>query len=381
MQLEQGFVVIRTDAGVVHVHEIALSILDYFRNSHSFAEAVATLGGHRDGERWKLLTATIVALCRCGALVYESEGRASTSPVTGFAGPPIHIRMLNDVARTLAYIRAIRRVVTPDDVVLDLGTGTGVLAIAAAQSGARHVFAIESSRIAETAAAMFSGNDVADRITLIRAWSTSVTLPQRASVMVSELIGVDPFAENVVEFTSDARRRLLTPDARLIPTAMRVRAVPISVPHEYVARTIFQREAAERWRAQYGIDFSPVVAARAAPRPIRLTRDEANSMPAIGQSIDIACVDFHEPHTATFDVATSTDITEPGVLNGLLLFVELDLAPGEALTTEPRIVDAATSWGNLLILLGHPLAVGPGDQVRCLVSRRDGCFTADCDRG
>jgi protein arginine N-methyltransferase 7 len=58
--------------------------------------------------------------------------------------------MLHDTRRNDAYFRAIRAAVHEfrerehrSPIVCDIGTGTGLLAMMAAKSGARHVFAFE----------------------------------------------------------------------------------------------------------------------------------------------------------------------------------------------------------------------------------------------
>ncbi|MBI5307726.1 MAG: 50S ribosomal protein L11 methyltransferase [Planctomycetes bacterium] len=45
--------------------------------------------------------------------------------------------------------------------------GTGVLAVAAARAGARHIYAIESTGIAKIAKEVFAANSLAEKITLI----------------------------------------------------------------------------------------------------------------------------------------------------------------------------------------------------------------------
>lgn len=50
---------------------------------------------------------------------------------------------LRDWKRTCAFRDAISEVVRPGDVVLDVGSGSGVLALLAAKAGAIRVFAIE----------------------------------------------------------------------------------------------------------------------------------------------------------------------------------------------------------------------------------------------
>lgn len=59
---------------------------------------------------------------------------------------------LMDEARVAAFRNAIQKVITPDSVVLDAGTGTGILALLAAEAGAKKVFAVELvSDLAEVA--------------------------------------------------------------------------------------------------------------------------------------------------------------------------------------------------------------------------------------
>jgi predicted RNA methylase len=53
----------------------------------------------------------------------------------------LHGVMLDDRGRTASFIEALRATIRPGDVVVDVGTGIGVVAVAAAQAGARHVYA------------------------------------------------------------------------------------------------------------------------------------------------------------------------------------------------------------------------------------------------
>jgi SAM-dependent methyltransferase len=139
---------------------------------------------------------------------------ADRGPTHGWADPVEHARMFHDDRRTGDYLRALAEAVRPGDVVLDIGTGSGVVAIAAARAGARRVYAVEASDIAEVADRVFAINGVQDKVTLIPGWSRHIDLPEPADLLVSELIGNEPFEEEILETTLDARRRLLKPGAR-----------------------------------------------------------------------------------------------------------------------------------------------------------------------
>ena len=125
--------------------------------------------------------ATVKRLHELGCLLTHEARPFSTD--RGFGNARVHIAMLNDRARVDAYFAGLRAVVRPGDVVLDIGTGTGVLALAAAQAGARRVYAVESGSMADVAQANFEASAYADRITLIRGWSTQIELPELADVV------------------------------------------------------------------------------------------------------------------------------------------------------------------------------------------------------
>src|SRR5688572_6024622 len=201
--------------------------------------------------------------------------------------------MLNDRVRTDAFLNAIAEVVRPGDVVVDIGTGTGVLAAAAARAGARHVYAIEGTDIGSAARQLFAANDFADRITLVPGWSSQVELPERANVLIAEIIGNDPLEEGVMETFADARKRFLTPDARIIPSRVRTFALPVAMDEALLAKILFTREATRTWEGWYGIDFSALEGA-SMNQSIVVNRPpaEARNWKTLGSPVTLADLDL-----------------------------------------------------------------------------------------
>lgn len=81
--------------------------------------------------------------------------------------PDIHAIMIQDKVRTSSYASFIltNPILFRDAIVLDVGCGTGVLSLFAAKSGAKHVYAIDASPIAEKAEKIVHENGLQNVIT------------------------------------------------------------------------------------------------------------------------------------------------------------------------------------------------------------------------
>ena len=112
-----------------------------------------------------------------------------------------HLGMLSDHERMRAYHDAIR--LNPshfkDKVVLDVGTGTGVLAIWAAQAGARRVFAVEGTSVALHAETMAKAHGFGGVIEVLRGRMEDVQLPEPVDVIVSEWMGYFLLRESMIQ--------------------------------------------------------------------------------------------------------------------------------------------------------------------------------------
>jgi predicted RNA methylase len=160
-----------------------------------------------------------------------------------------HRHLLDDRVRTQAFRRAIARAVTPGDVVADLGTGTGVLAIAARQAGARAVYAIERDPIIHVAAAIAAHNGIAG-ITWLAQHSRDVTLPEPIDVLVSECFGVLAIGGTMLEAVCELRARHLRAGGRVVPRSVTIHVAPVDTPRDFAHVDVWSRR-------RYGLDFAP----------------------------------------------------------------------------------------------------------------------------
>lgn len=321
----------------------ALAILEAFAHPRKLADALE--GAAASPEHWIELSSAVVQLARAGALVTPSASTGAEAAPRGFARPSIHIVMLDDERRTEGFIRALRAIVTNDDVVVDIGTGTGILAASAALAGARHVHAVESSDIADAAERVFEANGVADRVTLVRGRSTRVTLEERANVLVTEVIGNDPLDEQLLEIVDDAKKRLLAPDARLIPSAIELFAVPIEIPRRTFERHVFTAERIASWRAAYGVDLSSLTNVRLGPsQPMSLKTSDFLACPRVAAPVPLLSIDLTRPFDLVHDEEVSFVLERDVEHLGIALAFRATLAPGIVLSTLPSDVDPQNNW-------------------------------------
>lgn len=68
---------------------------------------------------------------------------------------------------------------TVKQAVLDVGTGSGILAIWCAQAGARKVYAVEATKMADHARDLVKGNGVEDIVEVIEGSMEDVILPEK----------------------------------------------------------------------------------------------------------------------------------------------------------------------------------------------------------
>ena len=96
--------------------------------------------------------------------------------------------MLQDTVRTAAYHDAIvqNAVDFHDKVVLDVGTGSGILAYFAIKAGARKVYAVEASDVADRAKLLMQAAGLSDRVIVFKCKVEHLVLEEKVDIIISE---------------------------------------------------------------------------------------------------------------------------------------------------------------------------------------------------
>ncbi|MBI3950711.1 MAG: methyltransferase domain-containing protein [Acidobacteria bacterium] len=268
----------------------------------------------------------------------------------------IHRQMLQDRVRCEAYRRAIADTVKTGDVVLDMGTGTGILSLFAARAGARKVYAIERTSIVDLARRLVRINRAEEQIEILQGDMENMDLPEQVDVIISEWMGPYGVDENLLPSVLIARDRWLKPGGKMLPERVTAWMAPAwdselaremsffqARPYDLDLSLITRYTAQEVWYAQHHISLEHLLA---EPQPMWTTN---------------VCECSLEEARGPFQALLSFSITHPGKLNALAAWFSAELGAGHLLTCAP---DAPkTHWGRTVCPLDRALEVAPGTDI------------------
>lgn len=264
-----------------------------------------------------------------------------------------HHLMLMDKIRVNAFQKAIFSKVKKGDIVVDIGTGTGILAFFALKAGAKKVYAVENTNTISIAQRLAHENGFSDRIEFMKGISKDVQIPERADLVMSETIGHLGCDEDIVRYFADARNRFLKPNGRIIPCWIRAYLVPVE------CRQLWNAHVGCWGGRPYELGFDTV---RDYICKNRIITSGWNNMQQLGKPSALLKADLNRDVSIPLEYTGQIAINKKGIFHGLVGFFVAGLTEKIAISTS--LVLKSNSWQYNFFPHGQQIFVRPGDLIQ-----------------
>ncbi|CAF0787914.1 unnamed protein product [Adineta steineri] len=273
--------------------------------------------------------------------------------------------MMQDYIRTSTYQRAIldNSVDFAGKVVLDVGAGSGILSFFAAQAGARKVYAVEASTMAEHAKVLIENNHLSNRIQIVPGKIEEIELPEMVDVIISEPMGYMLYNERMLESYIHAKK-FLKPNGKMFPTTGDLYVTP------FTDEALFMEQVgkANFWYQQsfYGVDLTTLRDAAIDEYFKQPIVDNFDVRICLAKPIKYT-VDFlkaAEEDLYEMNIPVSFEMTTTAVVHGLAFWFDVSFDGTSSqvwLSTAPT--QPLTHWYQVRCLFVKPLTVNQGQTI------------------
>ena len=260
--------------------------------------------------------------------------------------------MALDERRNLAYLNALKKLVTPETVVLDLGAGLGTLGLLAARLGARRTYLVDPEDLIDVARTIAAENGLSDRVRCLHGPIEEVEIPEKVDLVVSTLTGNFLLGEDLLPSLFYARDRYLSPDGSLVPDVAVMEAVPVALPE------LHRREIAVWSEPHLGLDLS--AARRFAANSLFFRSEAIRGSRFLAAPQDLLELDMRTATSTDCKARASFAIEHADLCHGIVGWFRIRLA-GEWLSTSP--VEPPLHWSPAYLPLDPPVRVHPGEGM------------------
>ena len=264
--------------------------------------------------------------------------------------PGWHIPMMNDDPRNQAYKDALVTTINEDTQVLEIGAGSGLLAMLAAQSGTKkRITTCEMTPvIASVAKEIIELNGFDNSVKVIAKASKDIAigedLTEKADLIVSEVISNEFLGEGVLDTVEDAKKRLLAPGGRMIPESG---SIMINlVGGEAIGKKLYIGEV-------LGFNLEPFN--KIKPRKISIDQ-QMNSVELLTNDAIAFQFDFQEKDEFPREVRTlELKVQKTGKCFGIIQWVSLRLVDEIIFENHPVKQVAESAWHPMFYPFYKPL--------------------------
>ncbi|KAK3576021.1 hypothetical protein CHS0354_014862 [Potamilus streckersoni] len=252
-----------------------------------------------------------------------TESDTSTDYFSSYGDLSVHELMLKDRPRTEAYKTFIEKnaFLFRNKIVLDVGAGTGILSLFAVRAGAKRVFAVEASSVADGCEKIIKLNKFDDRITVIKGLIEEVELPEpKVDIIISEWMGFYLLHESMLDSVIFAREKWLEKDGIILPSRATIYISPVNMQEYY-------KEHFEFWKDVYGFDFTPLLLSslQSALQKPAITAIKPNQCVATHKvlaNFDLSKVSLEEVQYLTNKL--SFDVDKAGSMHGFAVWFDVE---------------------------------------------------------
>ena len=222
---------------------------------------------------------------------------------------------LLDKKRTLAFKKAIKETINKGDVVLDSGTGSGILAMFSAKAGAKKVYAIEIAKdVVKFANENVRSNKLGSIVKVINKDIKELKLKQKLDMVTMEMLDTGMVSEQQAQAINQLHKLgLISKDTKLVPYRL----------DSFIELVDFDFDF-------YGLDMPFVIQARNDTGYKKIKKK-------LSRTILYDSVDFSSKVNETVDTTIKIKITKNGTINALRLRSKTFLSPKITLWETPDL--------------------------------------------
>ncbi|XP_072996482.1 probable protein arginine N-methyltransferase 1 isoform X1 [Typha latifolia] len=270
----------------------------------------------------------------------------------------IHEEMLKDVVRTRTYQNAIyhNNFLFKDKVVLDVGAGTGILSLFCAKAGAKHVYAIECSQMADMAKEIVQTNGFSSVITVLKGKVEDIELPvTHVDVIISEWMGYFLLFENMLNTVLYARDKWLVNDGIVLPDKASLYLTAIEDAE-------YKEDKIEFWNDVYGFDMG-CIKKQALIEPLVDTVDQKQIVTNC-QLLKMMDISKMDPGDASFTAPFKLVAERKDYIHAFVAYFDVSFTRCHKLmgfSTGPR--SKTTHWKQTVLYLEEVLSICEGEAL------------------
>ena len=279
----------------------------------------------------------------------------------------IHEEMLKDKIRTGSYEKAImnNKEIFKDKIVLDIGSGTGILAIFACFAGAKHVYAIEFADIADYAKEIIKINNLQNQITIFKKKVEEVELPcDKVDIIISEWMGYFLLYESMLDTVLYARNKWLKKNGILMPDRAKLYLCGLEDQN-------YKYTKINSWENVFDFDFSFLKGA-AISEPLIDVCNKKNVISTVKKIFDI---DLYTVKKEDLDFSSGYEIEfiRNDTFNCLVCWFDVIFSKvPNKVTLKTGPFDNPTHWKQTIFYIEDDIKVKKGEKLKgCIAAVKD----------